>query len=266
MGELELAANMKTQRGFTLIELLVVITIIGLLAALLLGVLGRAQDRADQVQCASNLRQWGVAVNAFAGDNQNEFPDNSDGAGVSWCNANVQAFWEKYLIPLARTPEDINRRSHLLFCPTEKWHRGADLLPPHTNDYGSQLAVGYFYLPFRDPASPVNMAHDADFNVTGAQGWVEKRKLGGSFLKAPIAMDEKQSTHTAGVTNWFGIYGLGPMADAPVPFSSHARASGEPRGGNFLFEDGHVYWFASRQIEPGLAYNNLLIYYKAPLD
>jgi prepilin-type N-terminal cleavage/methylation domain-containing protein len=256
-------------KGFTLVELLVAIAIIGILAALLLGALSGTKNRADRAQCASNLRQWGIALNAFAGDNDNEFPDNREGAAVSWCGTNVQAFWEKYLIPMARTAEDINRRSHVLFCPTQKWHRGADLLPPHTNDFGSQLAAGYFYLPYRDPSGPVNLTHHTDFNVTGAQAWVQKQKFGGPFLKAPIAMDQKQATAQSGdpaTLKWSGIYALGPTPDAPVPFSSHVRPSGEPLGGNFLFEDGRVNWFKSQQIELGLRRDDWQFYYKVPLD
>jgi hypothetical protein len=52
-----------------LIELLVVIAIIGLLAALLLPALKEARERSWRAVCSSNLRQWGLAVTAYAGDN-----------------------------------------------------------------------------------------------------------------------------------------------------------------------------------------------------
>ncbi len=67
------------RRAFTLLELLVVLAVIGVLAGILLAVLQQAQTHAQAAQCVSNLRQWGVALNLYANDNNGYFPRRGQG-------------------------------------------------------------------------------------------------------------------------------------------------------------------------------------------
>ena len=62
------------RKGFTLIELLVVISIIALLIAILLPALTKARESAQVTQCASNLRQQGVATANFTLDHKDYLP------------------------------------------------------------------------------------------------------------------------------------------------------------------------------------------------
>jgi prepilin-type N-terminal cleavage/methylation domain-containing protein/prepilin-type processing-associated H-X9-DG protein len=80
--------------AFTLIELLVVVAVIGILAALLLPVLGRAKALAHSASCKSNLRQLGLVLKLYM-DDHGKYPGSimsEDGGGfgfhegVNWGN------------------------------------------------------------------------------------------------------------------------------------------------------------------------------------
>lgn len=60
--------------AFTLIELLVVVAIIGLLASLLMPAVALVRNSANQANCLSNLRQYGVASIAYSADNDGFAP------------------------------------------------------------------------------------------------------------------------------------------------------------------------------------------------
>lgn len=62
------------RRGLSLVELLVAIGIVVTLVAILLPALRRGREEARRLQCASNLRQLGLAMHMYAQDNDGLFP------------------------------------------------------------------------------------------------------------------------------------------------------------------------------------------------
>ncbi len=60
--------------AFTLVELLVVIAVIAVLAALAFPAFQRVTESGRATACTSNLRQLGVALSAYLGENNNTMP------------------------------------------------------------------------------------------------------------------------------------------------------------------------------------------------
>jgi prepilin-type N-terminal cleavage/methylation domain-containing protein len=246
--------------GFTLIELLVVIAIIAILAGMLLPALSQAKAKAEKTLCVSNMRQWGIAIQLYASDHDDYFPDNMKAADLSWCSTNVQQFWRDYLFPQKKTQGEKDK-FHVIFCPTDKWHRVADLWrgtgpEPDT----APILTGYFYLPHRDTRV------GWPYNSNGLAEWHSRKKLGGKHTQAPILIDRLQGVgnwnvqNNTGTVRWFTESG-----GKSIPTAVHRTKDGAPQGGNFLFEDGHVTWYPRQRVELGSQGGSWLCFYKIPV-
>jgi type II secretory pathway pseudopilin PulG len=247
----------------------VVIAIIAILAGLLLPVLAKAKTMALRVQCASNLKQWGLAVNTYAGDNGGLFFDNTGGGadGLAWmAPVAFPNFARLYIYGRPNTPGTGHtyRRGHndVIYCPTDNWCRYYET----SGGGGSGVLIGYAYLPGRSSAAY------SGYTMNGLLPWFTRTKMSGEYRKAPIMMDNLQQSST--LPGWSILYN-----GTYWPISNHADGNVNlvPAGGNFLYEDGHVEWLNFKwdgtaggsapgsQIQVGIVYpGNLYYYYIVP--
>jgi prepilin-type N-terminal cleavage/methylation domain-containing protein len=79
---------MECRKAFTLIELLVVISIIAILMAVMMPVLGKSKDRANRLLCISNIRQCYNAGYLYASDFDDYLP-----MGNIWADQSMPEGW-----------------------------------------------------------------------------------------------------------------------------------------------------------------------------
>src|SRR5436190_1671369 len=105
-------------RAFTLIELLMVIAIIAILAALLLPVISKGKMRARQAQCASNLKQIGLAFHQFAHEHDSRFPmqvRTNEGGTLELVPLGIPALY-RHFQALSNDLLDVS----MLVCPSDR--------------------------------------------------------------------------------------------------------------------------------------------------
>lgn len=95
----------RSRAGLSLVETLVAVAIVGTLCATLLPMVGKARKSAQQSACVSNLRQIGVGMSMYAGENSQQLPPMSGPDG----------FWTAYLVPYLS--EIKNQNKTVFICP-----------------------------------------------------------------------------------------------------------------------------------------------------
>jgi len=114
----------KRRPAFTLVEMLVVILLIAVLVAILLPALARAREAARQVTCASNLRQWGLALTNYATQCEDIMP--ACDRNIWWYLMPYVGECPKVIVPVAilgQPPKDVVGTTNEVFrCPSDKFN------------------------------------------------------------------------------------------------------------------------------------------------
>jgi len=221
-----------TRKAFTLIELLVVIAIIALLVSILLPALNESRNLSRRVVCSANLHSMGQGFYQYAQDNKDMLPPQAFW-GISGSNTYL-SYHESYLKPSAPA----NGYGPITIMKAF----GAGGL----YDTGLITEIGTFYCPgllsYPSDSDSHKMSYyihpvTGEYYTSDPPGHMKMVRISYNYFKNNIRSLDKMGSRSFLYDLIHSRYLI-----------SHISSTGDPKGFNVLYGDGHVVFNTNRDV------------------
>jgi prepilin-type processing-associated H-X9-DG protein/prepilin-type N-terminal cleavage/methylation domain-containing protein len=193
-------------RAFTLIELLTVIAVIGILAAILIPVVGKVRETARSAHCVRNLSGLGAAFQLYAADNRQMYPalryraadpaGNKNPSAQGW-QVEINPYLTRAVATFSRLKQSPDADSYA-FCPefVRKFRDDPNWNTYTTGGYGMNPELGiavnvwnYRFNSLRivEPSRTILVGDSGDFHLSVNGAWqTNTTSLGGYASGDPV--------------------------------------------------------------------------------